>query len=293
MRTSDRARPAAGRAGMTRRSVASAAAALVLAAGLAAAPVVRAQDAADHLISYEALPSVGVDVDFAPASYAERAEITAEAEATIVPEVFALLDMDPAAAETQVTPGGYLLNTNASLQTRLDVSAEDADRFAAAVGYVFSQWSVLVTDFAAADGGTGYAVVDFSDGTLDADLAQAFFEHAAGVAEGLGGGYTAFGDSMYFLNVRGDDGPYSGLEDPDFIAQLRASAQGFEPAEATVAESGAVEARFVGNDWDGAPEGGDYLAVLGGPDTPVAAALADLAATWNARILDIAAEKGW
>jgi len=304
MKTSDDARARAGGAEMrigplgrgrvgadsVVRGLAAAALAGLLA--LAAPGEGRAQDAA-HLISYEALPSVGLEVSFDAATYAEREAITAEAEATIVPEVFALLDMDAAAAETQVTPGGYLLNTNASLQTRLPVAGEEADRFAAAVGYVFSQWSVLVTDFSAADGGTGYAVVSFPEGALDADLAHAYFEHAAGVAEGLGGGYTAFGDSMYFLNVRGADGPYSGLEDPDFIALLGRAADGFGQADATIAESGAVEARFVGNDWDSAPDGADYLAVLGGPDTPVAAALADLAATWNARVLEIANEKGW
>ena len=87
-----------------------------------------------------------------------------------------------------MTPGGYLLNTNASLQTQAEVDAETADRFAAAAGYVFRQWSVLVSDFGAEDGGTGYGVVSFEDGTLDAGMAHAFFEHAASIADGLGGG---------------------------------------------------------------------------------------------------------
>ena len=47
-----------------------------------------------------------------------------------------------------------------------------------ALGWTSYQWSVLVTDYRDTDGGTGYACVTF-DTTVDAALAQSFFEHAA------------------------------------------------------------------------------------------------------------------
>jgi hypothetical protein len=269
------------------------AAALAFGGALALAGPATAQDTTAHLLSYEALPSVQVDVDFDPATYDQRAAITAEALDTVMPQVFDILGVDPAATETMVTPGGYLLNTNASLQTEATVDGATADRIAAAAGWVFRQWSVLVTDFGATDGGTGYAVVSFADGTLDADLAQAFFEHAAAVAEGLGGGYTAFGDAMYFLNVRGPDGPYSGIEDADFIDLLDEAAGSFAAADPAVTESGEAEARFVGNDWEAAPDGGAYLALLGGADSDTVAALTPVREAWTDRILAIAEENGW
>lgn len=246
-----------------------------------------------HLISYEALPSVQVEIDLTEATYDDRAQVTAEAAAEVMPKVLEILEIDPAAAETMVTPGGYLLNTNASLQTQAEVDAETADRFAAAAGYVFRQWSVLVSDFGAEDGGTGYGVVSFEDGTLDAGMAHAFFEHAASIAEGLGGGYTAFGSDMYFLNVRGEEGPYSGLEDPDFLAMLGEAADSFEPADPNLAETGEVEARFVGNDWENHPDGAEYLALLGGAGSETVTALDAIRDDWTARIEEIADENGW
>lgn len=270
------------------------AAAVAFGGALALAGPAAAQDTTPHLLSYEALPSVQVDVDFGPATYDDRAAITAEALETVMPQVFDILGVVASAAtETMVTPGGYLLNTNASLQTEATVDGATADRIAAAAGWVFRQWSVLVTDFGNTDGGTGYAVVTFADGTLDADLAQAFFEHAASVAEGLGGGYTAFGDAMYFLNVRGPDGPYSGIEDADFIDLLDEAAGSFAEADPAVTESGEAEARFVGNDWEAASDGGDYLALLGGVDSDTVAALTPVREVWTARILEIADENGW
>lgn len=282
---------------MTHRWSAVARTAVAAALGAAVAATAGGEPAAAqetvHLISYEALPSVQVDVDLTEASYAERAQITAEAAAEVMPEVLAILGVDPAMAETMVTPGGYLLNTNASLQTQAEIDAETADRFAAAAGYVFRQWSVLVSDFGAADGGTGYGVVSFEEGTLDAGMAQAFFEHAAAIAEGLGGGYTAFGSDMYFLNVRGEEGPYSGLEDADFLAMLGEAAETFEPADPDLGETGEVEARFIGNDWEAHPDGGEYTALLGGGDSETMAALDAIRDDWTARIEAIADENGW
>ncbi len=84
------------------------------------------------------------------------------------------------------------------------------------------------------------------------------------VDPGLGGGYTAFGDDMIFLNVRDGQGqPYSKLEDAPFEAAMRKAADSFGLAKATVSQNGKARARFVGNNWRNKPAGDDYVAILG------------------------------
>ena len=62
--------------------------------------------------------------------------------------------------------------------------------------------------------------------------------------EGLGGGYTAFGDTLLFLNLRGPDGqPHSGLSDADFTSALRRVVTGFP--DTTLPETGLADARLV------------------------------------------------
>jgi hypothetical protein len=263
---------------------------LLLVALLAAASAAEAQERA-QLLSYEALPSAQIALDLSAADYAQRAEVTAAALESIAPRVIAAAGFDPEAVETEMTPGGYLLNTNASLQARAVMSDEEATRLAAALGYVFRQWSVLVSELGD-DGGTAYVSVAFPEDALTPEAAQAFFEHAASVAEGLGGGYTAFGDDMIFLNVRdGDGGPYSGMEDESFAAQLGYAAGTFPGAPLTVAAAGVAEARFVDNDWEAAPNGEDYAETLADP--ALVAALDGLRAEHTALIEDMGAALGW
>lgn len=259
--------------------------------GLAAA--LAAWDAAaEQLISYEAIPSAQVALDLDGAAYAEREAATEAVLADIAPQVIGAVGLDPAAVETEVTPGGYLLNTNASLQARADIDDVEATRLAAALGYVLRQWSVLVSELDDAAGRTAYVTVRFPEGALTPELAHAFFEVAAKVDEGLGGGYTAFGDEMIFLNVRGGDGtPYSGLDDLDFAALLGQAAGGFEGAQAAIAGAGRAEARFVGNDWEAAPDGEDYAATL--DDAELLATLDRLRAEHTALMETMGAEFGW
>src|SRR6188768_735565 len=102
---------------------------------VAALVSVTAAAAADErvLISYEVTPSVGFDLPkLKTAGYAERAAFSAQVLEKIVPKVVASLGVDPAVLETEVTPGGYLLKTNASLQTEAALDDATADRLAAA-----------------------------------------------------------------------------------------------------------------------------------------------------------------
>jgi hypothetical protein len=275
-------RPMIGTAG---RWIGAGAMALAAWAGAAAA------QEADVLLSYEAIPSVQVPLNLDAATYAQREAVTQAALETIAPKVFAAAGVDPATVETDLTPGGYLLKTNASLQARAPVDQATATRLAAALGYVFRQWSVLVTTFDAAEGGTAYVSVGFPEGALTAEVAQAFFEAAAAVDQGLGGGYTAFGDDMLFLNVRDGEGePYSGLDDIVFAARLGQAAGAFGQG-AKVVDAGRAEARFVENDWDAASDGEGYAATLADP--ALVATLDGLRAEHTALVERMGAEFGW
>jgi hypothetical protein len=261
------------------------------AGALALAAWTGAAQEADVLLSYEAIPSVQIPLNLDAATYAQREALTQAALETIAPRVIAAAGVDPAGVETDLTPGGYLLKTNASLQARAAVDPATATRLAASLGYVFRQWSVLVTAFDAAEGGTAYVSVGFPEGALTAELAQDFFEAAAAVDQGLGGGYTAFGDDMLFLNVRdGEGAPYSGLDDIAFAARLGQAAGAFGQG-ARVADAGRAEARFVENDWEAASDGEDYAATLADP--ALVAALDGLRAEHTALVERMGAAFGW
>jgi hypothetical protein len=262
------------------------------AAALAACAWAAAAQEADRLLSYEAIPSVQVALNLDAATWDQREAVTRAALETIAPKVFEAAGVDPASIATDLTPGGYLLKTNASLQARAPVDEATATRLAAALGYVFRQWSVLITSFEEEEGDTAYVTVAFPEGALTAALAQSFFESAAAVDPGLGGGYTAFGDDMLFLNMRDADGaPYSELEDIAFAARLGQAAGAFPHASAQVADAGRAGARFVENDWDASPGGEDYARTL--DDPALVAKLDALRAEHTALVERMGAGFGW
>jgi hypothetical protein len=246
------------------------------------------------LLSYEAIPSAQVELPgLDRATYGQRAELTRESARVLVPEILTVMGVHPGKARTEVTPGGYLLRTNASLQTKASLDGAQARRLAAALGYVFRQYSVLASDFGRGDGGTAYVAVSFPSGTLDAARAQRFFEAAAGRDEGLAGGYTALGDTMYFLNVRDSSGaPYSRLTDEAFAGLLGEAAAEFGEG-ASFAGSGQAEALFVGNEWAEDRDGEGYLAQLGGPGAPELDRLNTLRDRHTRMVLEAADRYGW
>ncbi|WP_281329621.1 hypothetical protein [Polyangium sp. 6x1] len=214
-------------------------------------------------MSYEAMPGVGFMVDSTDDPYGEREAFTAELESAFVADILAAVNVDDLASEE--APGGYQSDTNPSIQTRLPEAWADATRAAAAIGVVMLQWSVLLTDFTPEAGGeTRFGVVTFPEGKLDEALAADFFAHAAKVDPGLGGGFFAFADSMYFLNIGDSQGaPFSGLDDDAFVAKLGEAAESFAPVPAEITQSGLCDARFVDNDWNALPDGDSYWEALG------------------------------
>lgn len=251
--------------------IAAMAAGLAATMGLAAcgqsqpAPAPVASTAPTMLFSYEALTFKPIGLDEKKAQYPERAAFTEQVRDTELPKILDLLKIPADQVQTEVTPGGYELQTNASLQSAFETDADTATKFAAALGYTFRQWSVLVTDFTPeGQGNTAFAVVTFKDHTPTGPEAQAFYEHAASVNKGLGGGYTAFGHDLFFLNIADSTGKaYSGLDDATFVAELTKAAASFGQTPVSVSRSGRVDARFVENDWDKAKTGQGYGKILG------------------------------
>ncbi|WFU05190.1 hypothetical protein QA648_31175 (plasmid) [Rhizobium sp. CB3171] len=247
------------------------------------------------LLSYEATPSVGFHLPrLAHASYDDRVAFSAEVLKDIVPKIISANGIDPATLETEVTPGGYLLKTNASLQTEGELDDATADRLAGSLGYIFRQYSVLVSRLDDTTGKTGFAVVRFPKDTLSASVAQKFFEAADATKKGLGGGYTVFGDEQIFLNVTNSEGkPYSGLDDATFVDGLKQTAASFGAPAPEVSMSGKAVARFVGNDWEKAKVGEDYISLLGGPTSELVKKLESISGDYASLVAKVAESKGW
>jgi hypothetical protein len=259
-------------------------------------PLAGAATAAELLLSYEVTSTQFAFPGLAQASYADRAAVTGEALSDLVPGILAVLRIEPTQIETQMTPGGYLGRTNASLQSKTVLDRPRVDRLAAALGFVFRQSSVLISDLAdraggTGTGGTGYAIVRFAPGALDPGRAHGFFVHAGSVHKGLSGGYTAFGDDMIFLNVRDEAGkPYSELDDVAFGRALGRAVAGFAAGRPRLALRGTARAWFIGNSWRQKPDGADYIAILGGSGATELAELRALQSRHNA-LMERAADR--
>ena len=149
-------------------------------------------------------------------------------------------------------------STNPSFQSRAKLDLKGCDRFAAGVGYVFEQESVLVSRYGVGD--VGYGNVRFPTGALTGASAQAFFLHAATTNDGLGGGYSGVDDDMVFINLRSPTGaPYSQLDDTAYLTALKGAAASYKTVTVTFAEEGKSDAHLVANSWSGKKEGEDYL----------------------------------
>jgi len=255
----------------------------LLLGALAAIGPARAEPAR-FVVAYEAIPSADLALP-APraAGYAAKERLARLVAVGLTPSVVAAVGLDPGRVFTRIAPGGYLGETAPALFSTLHAAPADADRLAAALGYVLRQDSVLVADL---DGDGAYQVsIRFAYRALTPATAQAFFRRAMQVHPGLGGGYMALDDRMVFLNLRGPDGrPYSGLADWPFREMLGIAASRFDGAR--LGSSGQAAARLIANDWKRAPNGSEYAGRLAG----ATAALDALAARFEA-LLQSAAKR--
>src|SRR5581483_5266152 len=146
------------------------------------------------------------------AGYTERATRTTELISELAPPAFEAVGIDASAIDVEIAPGGYQRQVNASVLLHFDGEATAADAAARALAFVFEQQSVLVWR----DGGDTRAVA-VSFPSLTPNLAAYFFQYAASVKPGLGGGFSTRGQALWFINLRGADGqPLSKLDDAQF-----------------------------------------------------------------------------
>lgn len=216
-------------------------------------------------VAYQAIPGTRTGwPDIARLDYNARQRLSEEVQRRILPEIVRTLDLQALALETEIVPGGYMLKTDPSFVTRFPPTEEEAAlRFAAALGYVLRQDSMLVFAVDQAAGQSRTVRVRFAGECLTPRTAQLFFEQAARTEKGLGGGYTAFGCEMLFINLRDDKGkPYSGLDDNAFVAALERATQGFAPP-ATIAGSFRTRTVLIGEGWPGNKSGALYIDKLG------------------------------
>lgn len=241
------------------------------------------------LLSYEAIPSAQIALPKAKdAAYAQKEAVARTVADQLSPAILRAAGADSGTTRTEVYPGGYQAATDPALQTRVAVTPEQADRLAAALGYVLRQGSVLVSDLAAKDGDQFQVTLRFPARSLNAERAQAFFAKAGEADKGLSGGYSAFGDVMIFINLRGGDGkPYSGLDDDRFLAAMKQACEGFTGC--AVDASGKIRSKLVGNDWKVAPNGEGYAKLV----ADVLPELNRLRQRHTALIEDAAAKNGW
>jgi hypothetical protein len=157
--------------------------------------------------------------------FAARAETSAVFVSELGPPVLAAMGIDAGAFDAEIVPGGYEGKINPAVLLTLDGSEDEARRAAAAYGHVFEQSSVLIWSEAEA-GNCLVAAVTLP--SVTPNLADHFFRVAGAIERGLSGGFTARGNQLLFINLRGRDGrPLSGLEDDAFVSALERTATVF------------------------------------------------------------------
>jgi hypothetical protein len=211
-------------------------------------------------VAYQAIPGTNTGwPDIARLDYTARQALSEQVRREILPAVAQALDLQGLPLETQIVPGGYRLKTDPSFVTRFPQGEEaKALQFAAALGYVLRQDSMLV--FAIDEqGGDSLTVRVAIDGEcLSPQIAHRFFVQAARVEKGLGGGFTAFGCEMLFINLRDGRGvPFSGLNDDAFAAALVKAAAQFIPSS-SIAGSFRTRTVLIGEGWPGSKGGALY-----------------------------------
>jgi hypothetical protein len=255
-------------------SIARIAAVVVAALALAAGPA-RAQGPVaplTWLISFEAVPAVGLPEAVRGASYAKKRALLQESLATYRAAIVRAAGAAPADVGHWVGSGGYKTDVSPSATLQWNGDEAGARRLAAAFGLVHSQWSVLVWRYgvgADTPGAVGAFGVSFPAALDPARHEAALFR---GLAQRLASdklGFTRLGRRMVFLNIG------SGIDDAAYAAALRETVAGGPPGLAVLPVRRAV-AIFVENDWEKAKAGEDYERALGGPDAPAVAALREL-----------------
>jgi hypothetical protein len=247
-----------------------------LVAGIALAAAGRAEAPRTWRLAFEVVSS-----EHAPpgrkATYEEKERLTRAALAEIVPHVWQQLGSAPARARSRVRSGGYKDEINPAIQANVVIREDEARRLAAALGYVFRQWAVLMYDLDAEPATHRYVSVRFPRGTLGVEMIDRYFARARAQLASDKLGFSATGTRLLFINLG------TGIADDAFSAGLTRAAADLAEAGIKVEPMKPVRAFLIENDWAKSKEGEDFAKLLG--DAPGAiAALGRLRARYDGRV---------
>ena len=260
----------------------------LLLAVLSAAGGARAAEPRPWMIGYEVLSQIDpVPPRIARATYAQKEAVTREALATIVPELLARMNVPPAALTTRIGPGGYRDALSPAIQSEAKLTEAQARRLAAALGYVFVQWSVLIADYGAENGTVSYFTLRYPRGALTVARADAAFASLRRILASDKLGFSTFGERMIFLNLE------TGIGDQAYLTGLKRLHMAGVPLAVSIDGPGKAVAHFVGNDWDKARGGETYEAIVGAERKDTIAALRWIRAKHAANLVRAAQRFGW
>lgn len=233
--------------------VAPLAAALLLFAGAASAEALR-----NWRLSFEVLSSQHAQPpEGRKPSYAEKEALTRAVLAEIVPHVWTALGAVAARARSRVQVGGYGTEVNPAIHSNIQTHEGEARRLAAALGYVFRQYAVIMYDLAAERSDIRQVSVRFPRGGLTPALAERYFGFARAQLKSDKLGFSATRSRMIFINLN------TGIADDAFAAGLARAAAEWPEASITVEPPKPAQAMLIENDWDKAKVGEEYVRLLG------------------------------
>ena len=250
------------------------AAALLFFAGAASAEALR-----NWRLSFEVLSSQHAHPpEGRKPSYAEKDALTRAVLAEIVPHVWTALGAVAARARSRVQVGGYGTEVNPAIHSNIQTHEAEARRLAAALGYVFRQYAVIMYDLAADRSDIRQVSVRFPRGSLTPALAERYFVLARRQLKSDKLGFSGTRSRMIFINLN------TGIADEAFAAGLARAAAEWPEASIKVEPPKPAQAMLIENDWDKAKVGEDYVRLLGANGERLAVALTVLQNRHDGRV---------
>lgn len=191
------------------------------------------------------------------ATYDEKERLTRMALAEMVPHVWTQLGAVASRARSRVRPGGYKDEINPAIHSNVVTGEAEARRLAAALGYVFRQWAVLMYDLDAEPGTHRYVSVRFPRGTLTLAQADRYFARARAQLANDKLGFSTAGSRLLFINLA------TGIADDAFVAGLARAGADLPDSAIKVEPAKPVRAFLIENDWAKSKDGEDFAGFLG------------------------------
>jgi len=247
-----------------RRAVLSASLLGLLAAAILAAAPGLAEAPRTWRLAFEVISSQHAQ-PARKATYDEKDGLTRAALAELVPHVWTQLGAVASRARSRVRAGGYKDEINPAIHSNVVTGEAEARRLAAALGYVFRQWAVLMYDLDAEPGTHRYVSVRFPRGALNLERADRFFARARAQLASDKLGFSATGNRLVFINLA------TGIADDAFFAGLARAGADLPDDAIAVEPAKPARAFLIENDWEKSKDGEDFARLFGGSAAALAA----------------------